>query len=422
MNCEHALPGEPGAVEDDVPTGGSAAASGIYTQVLEQGFRQLRFPPALEAHYQQDKAPERLKLLRTGALLVALLSVMMLLTDWLMVPDQLALAVQLRVLFFAPLSVAWLLVLPRLDLVRREWTVFVMSLLGSCICVLVCLKSRAGLGPPYLVCLAMVLLFNGGVIRMRFWMAARTAAVVMALFVTATLVVREPPVEIMIAMTLVMLSTAVFTLFCSYWQEREDRSNWLLQRQEQSLLDELQQANARLDRLSRFDPLTGLANRRHFDDFLQQAWARAQHDGQSIALLMIDVDHFKLYNDRYGHPAGDVCLKQVADALKAQLRMPGDLVARLGGEEFVAVLGATQYPLALAAAERVRAGIEELGLDHAASPVCGRVTVSIGVAALPTDASGADPAALLAAADAALYRAKAEGRNTVRAHGTQVPA
>jgi diguanylate cyclase (GGDEF)-like protein len=316
--------------------------------------------------------------------------------------------------------VAWVLMLPRMDERMRERSVLVMSTIGACTCIVLCLKSRTGLGPPYLVSLSMILLFNGGVIRMRFWVATRVAAMMLALFAAAALAVRDPPVVVLMSMSVVMVATAVFTLFHTYWQEHEDRGTWLLQQQEQSLLDELGRANARLDRLSRFDPLTGLANRRHLDEFLLQAWERARRDGRAVSLLAIDVDHFKLYNDHYGHPAGDVCLKQVADALKTQLRMPVDLVARAGGEEFVAVLGDAGLPAALAAAERVRAGIAQLALAHAASPVCDHVTVSVGAATMRANAPGASPDALMAAADAALYRAKAGGRNAVA--GPQTPA
>jgi diguanylate cyclase (GGDEF)-like protein len=410
----------PDAPTADAPAPPAAPEAGAYAQVLEQGFPLLRFPPQQEAHYLRDKAAERLGLLRTGAMLVAMLSSLMLVTDWLVVPDQLHLAVQLRLLFFTPLSVAWVLMLPRMDERMRERSVLVMSTIGACTCIVLCLKSRTGLGPPYLVSLSMILLFNGGVIRMRFWVATRVAAMMLALFAAAALAVRDPPVVVLMSMSVVMVATAVFTLFHTYWQEHEDRGTWLLQQQEQSLLDELGRANARLDRLSRFDPLTGLANRRHLDEFLLQAWERARRDGRAVSLLAIDVDHFKLYNDHYGHPAGDVCLKQVADALKTQLRMPVDLVARAGGEEFVAVLGDAGLPAALAAAERVRAGIAQLALAHAASPVCDHVTVSVGAATMRANAPGASPDALMAAADAALYRAKAGGRNAVA--GPQTPA
>jgi len=134
--------------------------------------------------------------------------------------------------------------------------------------------------------------------------------------------------------------------------------------------------------------------------------------------MMIDVDHFKAYNDRYGHPEGDACLKDVAATLKRRLRRPGDLIARFGGEEFIAVLAGTSLDVALGAAERVRKGVENLNRLHAKSPTHAVVTVSVGVATLRPNAPHATPAQLISAADEALYQAKARGRNRVYAFGT----
>jgi diguanylate cyclase (GGDEF)-like protein len=212
---------------------------------------------------------------------------------------------------------------------------------------------------------------------------------------------------------LVLVSTTLFTLFGSYWLEHDERTNWLMLQQEHGLLNELQQGNRRLDEISRHDPLTGLANRRYVDEFLQQVWDRARVSGDEVALLMMDIDHFKAFNDHYGHPEGDACLKDVADAVGLQLRKQGDLVGRFGGEEFIAVLNKTNLPMAWTAAERVRAGVLQLAREHAASPTAAHVTLSIGVASLCPDAGDDSPARLIALADAALYQAKSGGRNQV---------
>src|SRR5690606_5387900 len=166
----------------------------------------------------------------------------------------------------------------------------------------------------------------------------------------------------------------------------------------------------RLDALARVDALTGLANRRQFDDTLRAEWARARRQGGDIALLLLDIDHFKSLNDRLGHPAGDAALREVAQALVRCTQRAGDTVARYGGEEFAAVLPATSAADALRLAERMRLAVRALAL---ASPAPGGVvTISVGVAAV---APGADdePAGLLQAADAALYEAKRLGRDRV---------
>lgn len=176
---------------------------------------------------------------------------------------------------------------------------------------------------------------------------------------------------------------------------------------------ELELANQTLARLAAEDPLTGVANRRVFEQRLDEEWRRAQRVHGPMAVLMVDVDHFKAFNDRYGHAAGDRCLVQVATALAANLRRAGDLLTRHGGEEFAVILPETTVAAASRIADVLRSAVEGLGLPHAGSPVAPHVTVSIGVAAA-YPAAGGDPSSLVAAADAALYQAKAAGRNTCR--------
>src|SRR6185295_7253870 len=174
----------------------------------------------------------------------------------------------------------------------------------------------------------------------------------------------------------------------------------------------LEEANQRLERLSSLDPLTGLANRRRFDEVLDVEWRRGCRSGGPISLALFDLDFFKPFNDTNGHLAGDECLRQVAQVLAGALGRAGDLVARYGGEEFVALLPGLSEPDASALAERLRAGVEGLGLAHAASTVAPVVTISGGVATTVADEQRS-PAALVAAADRALYQAKRGGRNRV---------
>jgi diguanylate cyclase (GGDEF)-like protein len=164
---------------------------------------------------------------------------------------------------------------------------------------------------------------------------------------------------------------------------------------------------------ARIDGLTQIANRRRFDEYLSQEWRRHIRMQQPLSLLICDVDHFKLYNDRQGHQAGDECLKNVAKALNRCYRV-GDLVARYGGEEFAMVLPQTDRVGAVQVAERVRAAVAAAALPHPASPVCNRVTVSIGVACItPPPHAPSDARALIEQADRQLYQAKHLGRNQV---------
>jgi len=175
--------------------------------------------------------------------------------------------------------------------------------------------------------------------------------------------------------------------------------------------EELTRANAELRRLAALDGLTGIANRRRFDEAVHVEWQRGRRQRTPLALLMCDVDHFKLYNDHLGHPAGDLCLKKMAAVLTGQLKRPADLAARYGGEEFALLLPDTDLAGALRVAEACRAGLAQLALPHPGAQ-SGVVTMSLGVACMvPGGDAPAD--VLVARADAALYAAKRGGRDRV---------
>ncbi len=175
--------------------------------------------------------------------------------------------------------------------------------------------------------------------------------------------------------------------------------------------EQLATANAELQWLSHQDWLTGIDNRRSFDEFMDRMWRQAIRNAEPMSLLMVDIDYFKLYNDRYGHQAGDDCLRRVAGALRDQVGRAVDFVARYGGEEFAIILPFTDLPGALNVAERLRAAVEGLEIEHWRSDK-GVVTVSMGVAtAMP--GQGSDPQELILVADKALYRAKEKGRNRI---------
>ena len=182
----------------------------------------------------------------------------------------------------------------------------------------------------------------------------------------------------------------------------------------------LEEANIKLSELTVTDALTGLSNRRRFDQVITEEWMRASRTGKSLAILMIDVDHFKAYNDHYGHQAGDECLRKVAGVLQANARRASDLVARYGGEEFVVVAGDLDIQAAKELAETLRSSVEVLGMSHQFSPVASVVTISIGVSVTTPDAN-MSPESLLRMADAAMYCAKDGGRNRVAAWGSSAP-
>ena len=183
----------------------------------------------------------------------------------------------------------------------------------------------------------------------------------------------------------------------------------------------LEGMNKTLERLALEDDLTGLANRRQFDLSLQEEFSRAMRNGHSLALVMIDVDHFKQYNDIYGHLAGDQCLRKVGRVIKGQQTRPGDLMARYGGEEVAILLPGADDGGAMAVAERIRIAVRQLGLLHEGNEA-GIVTISAGVSAFVPIRDVDAPDKLMRAADKALYLAKSEGRDCIRSSSDLPPA
>jgi diguanylate cyclase (GGDEF)-like protein/PAS domain S-box-containing protein len=174
------------------------------------------------------------------------------------------------------------------------------------------------------------------------------------------------------------------------------------------------QSEDALQRAAMLDPLTKIANRRHFDAFLEKEWQRAIRNAQPLSLVVLDVDHFKLYNDTLGHAAGDVCLQKVAQTLQDHAARPTDLAARYGGEEFVLLFGETPADSATRLAEMIRAAVEALEVPNPRSTTSTWLTVSVGVATIvPTQLDVIDT--LFVSADRAMYAAKAGGRNRVEA-------
>jgi diguanylate cyclase (GGDEF)-like protein len=164
--------------------------------------------------------------------------------------------------------------------------------------------------------------------------------------------------------------------------------------------------------LAECDPLTGTKNRRMFDEHLELLWQQAVVNGRSLGILLVDIDHFKAYNDFYGHQAGDKALRQVAQTIQKSVRRPLDVLTRYGGEEFAALLYDVDGDEAREIAERIRVTVGELNIEHRASRPFSRVTISVGVAAIVPTAQRS-PGGAVQLADQALYAAKVQGRNRV---------
>jgi diguanylate cyclase (GGDEF)-like protein len=224
----------------------------------------------------------------------------------------------------------------------------------------------------------------------------------------------------LIGMMVLLTGFGVFLWRLRRFKARERELTALVEARTQDLADanrNLKEANTQLEHLATHDGLTGIANRRHFMNALEIEWRRSERLSLPLSLIMADVDNFKAFNDRYGHQAGDQCLRMLATLMAESITRAGDLVARYGGEEFIVLLPATEVEGAAHVAERLRKRIEDAGIKHETSPVCACVTISFGVAGV-IPKRGMLAESVIQASDQALYRAKTEGRNrVVRAPG-----
>ncbi|HEX5359705.1 MAG TPA: diguanylate cyclase [Fluviicoccus sp.] len=206
------------------------------------------------------------------------------------------------------------------------------------------------------------------------------------------------------------LLTGIVLSVIAFFVERRERLGFLQEVLVAIKSEELAQLNDHLSAMASKDALSGLSNRRAFDEFLNREWERGRREEQPLAILFMDVDFFKRYNDTYGHAAGDECLKQVARAMNQALLRPGDIVARYGGEEFVVLLPSTDMQGAMEVGDRLLAAVDALAIPHHSSDAAFHVTISIGIACMvPTERNGARN--LLEEADRALYEAKSRGRH-----------
>lgn len=264
----------------------------------------------------------------------------------------------------------------------------------------------------YLVNILAILLMSTLFRITLYWALAASAALVIMLAITLIGFSRLAPAEALVVFFMVF-SAAVLSLTGHYFFERLQRRHFLIERVLSMHRSELFSANMALESKVTEDPLTGTVNRRGMEARLNkliQEWQHGKRD-QSLFLIIFDIDFFKQYNDTYGHPAGDECLRKIADVPNSLVQSEQDFVARYGGEEFVVVLSGIQQNDALVFAERMRSRIEKLDIEHKASRVSSVVTISIGVAGMGSCVENAGQ--LVKRADEALYHAKGQGRNQV---------
>lgn len=374
------------------------APASPYGQALRRGVRALRFEPQMEADFREFHTRVHLTRIRLAGWLAALLFAAFAVIDVLTLPAavwQVTAPMRLGLVVPACLLVVWACRTPAWH-VRLPWVVAASCFVSAqAVVAVIAVGLWRGNGLPYEGIL-LVPLYIHLVACVLWW---RALALGIATFATGTLtMLLLQPDAVQQVYAIAFMATATLVGACGgYVMEAGTRSTYLVQ--------------ALLNELAERDGLTGLYNRRTFDARVGEIWRQARRERRAICIAMVDVDHFKCFNDVAGHGAGDLALQAVAGVIAGQARRPLDLAARYGGEEFVLAWYDADRVDPAALGEAVRAGVNALQMAHPGQ-VQGAVSVSVGIAsAYPADDAGV--ADLLQAADAALYRAKAEGRNRV---------
>ncbi|OZB27368.1 MAG: GGDEF domain-containing protein [Pseudomonas sp. 34-62-33] len=369
-----------------------------YADQLSQGFRRLRFSQALEREYRASILEESFELKRIALSVAAVIWLALTVFDMAVVPaSHVSWVIAIRVLALAVLLVCAFFIVQRRY--RHLWLPLSMTcilVLGVGAAMIVGVAHRADPDYPYegLMLVSMAAYFLVG---LRLSEAVICSLVVLLAYVLAELAAGLPAPKLLNNVLLLTFGNLIGGVGC-YLLEHKSREYFLV---------------IRLMRLLAYhDSLTGLHNRRSFNRQFERLWRQAQREGKSLALLLCDIDHFKAYNDSYGHQAGDVALQHVGALIQQAARRPLDMGVRLGGEEFALLLFDIAADEAVRRAEALRQALEQAGISHRESASGKVLTMSVGVAWLSPD-SQPQLSQLYEQADRALYQAKASGRNQV---------
>ncbi len=379
-------------------------------RALARPFWALGFEPVLEQRYQLEIARSRRRHLRISLTVAILAYASFSIWDWILMTDAFWVITLLTgLVILGGGAVLLALKLMPAEHPAREWLGILPSLLAYGPPLFEVDTNDAAHRALWLATLPLLTLYTNSCIAPPLRQATVHSLVGLLAITLATQLHDLPAVEASLVLTLAF-ATATFTLLANFWMERARRQGYLLILRDRLRNEELAAANRFLEQQSTTDPLTGVANRRALMQALTSSLSRRHPRG--LILLMIDVDHFKAFNDRYGHPAGDRCLKQVATALAGPLRA-GDCLARYGGEEFAILHTPAADEDQGQIVQRLLEAVRQLEIPHPGNVAAGRrVTVSIGGACAGPRHASAE--ALLEAADRQLYWAKQAGRDQAR--------
>jgi diguanylate cyclase (GGDEF)-like protein len=376
--------------------------------------KALVFEAALESAFQSDRLKTRRKQAYWAGLIALLAYNVLLMVNFL--ANQIDPAAMTRVLFttcvFGTVPVLVMLVMLRRNRNPRRHDPLLVSAYGLMVVHSILINHSMTAETQVFDAFTLALFPCAGNIALplSFRGAAFATVLTVVLLTGNALWGQRFPPDAQSTMIQIYVASGILTLAASYRFELSDRTNYLNLLRENLRNGDLLRVQDKLDHLSRTDFLTGLANRREFDQRFDEAVGACSVEKRPLALLLVDIDFFKSYNDRLGHLAGDACLRVVAQAIAGAVEPSKGFVARYGGEEFVVVLSGTDFEAASTISERVRQAVGALDLPHPGAGAARHVSVSIGAASLNPEYPE-DAASLLLRADAALYRAKRSGRN-----------
>jgi diguanylate cyclase (GGDEF)-like protein len=378
---------------------------------LHRPWYRLRFSPAVEARFEHDTAARRSRHLLIAGIVALVIYNLYIFNDYVIRPESLLFSAWIRFGLMTPLGLAALYALYRgLSPTLREATMAATIIMAMLLSSVNFYLSDSPYSFLDTFSFGLILLVGNIVFSLRFGFALVSSLLCAVIMTSFVIPYAHTDNAVKINTLAVFTSSAVFTLLANYRLEASERQAYLLLLRERLGNEATLQSNQVLEKISTTDPLTGVANRRHFDEILTQRWNEAIAERTMLGMLVLDIDCFKNYNDRYGHIEGDVCLRRVAQEIQQHVRHELDLVVRYGGEEFVVLMPNASASSAFQAAERIRQGIEALAIPNAGVPHSAVVTISIGIAVTRPN-TALPPSLLLLQADEALYRAKREGRN-----------
>jgi diguanylate cyclase (GGDEF)-like protein len=367
-----------------------------YAAELHRKSSWLRFAPPLEAEYLRSRLLNDRTLIRVACVFSALLTLIRGVEHIYSNTWDLTILIGIVLVMGSSLALAYIAWSRAFERLYPYWAGALIPTRNSLVAIQVAAAAAHG-QPEMLMAMPIILIgpffFMGLPLRASLWCCALTVTS----YVVAATVIGVP--ALVAFHSYVLLSGGILACGIAVWHlEKVSRRSFL----ESHLIAELAQR----------DPLTGTRNRRVFDERLEQVWRQAVATGHVMAVMLIDIDHFKAYNDHYGHQAGDQALRHVAQTVQKLVRRPEDILTRYGGEEFAAILYEVNGEQAREIAERIRGAVAELNVEHRASRTASRITISVGVAVVVPSADRS-PRGAVQLADQALYEAKVQGRNRV---------